>query len=49
MWFETAEALRAFAGEDEEAAYVPASARDVLLRFDQRSSHYDTRVRGRTS
>lgn len=47
MWFATPEALRAFAGEDEEAAYVPASARKVLRRFDQRSAHYQVRTRRR--
>lgn len=43
MWFDSLEAVRAFAGEDYEAAVVPAKAREVLLRFDDRSQHYDVR------
>ena len=44
MWFDDVEAVRAFAGEDYEAAVVPESARAVLSRFDGRSQHYDVRV-----
>lgn len=44
MWFETLDAVRAFAGEDYEAAVVPAKARDLLARFDARSLHYDVRA-----
>lgn len=40
MEFESWDAVRAFAGEDFEAAYVPDAARAVLTRFDARSSHY---------
>lgn len=40
MWFDSLEAVRAFAGEDYEAAVVPAKARAVLKRFDARSQHY---------
>jgi heme-degrading monooxygenase HmoA len=36
------EAIRAFAGEDHEAAVVPPEARALLDRFDERSSHYET-------
>ena len=45
MWFASLDAVKAFAGEDHEAAYVPASARAVLARFDARSQHYEVRVR----
>ncbi len=45
MWFDTLEAVRAFAGTDCEAAVVPAEARALLLRFDERSAHYDVRER----
>lgn len=45
MWFDSWEAVREFAGDDPEAAYVPASARRVLARFDERSQHYDLRER----
>ncbi len=41
MLFDTLDDVKAFAGEDYEAAYVPARAREVLARFDQRSQHYE--------
>lgn len=41
LWFDSMAAVKAFAGQDHEAAYVPAAARELLSRFDQRSSHYD--------
>lgn len=40
MRFDSMDAVRAFAGEDHEAAYVPPSARAVLKRFDERSAHF---------
>ena len=43
MWFDSIDAVRAFAGEDYEAAYVPEKARAVLSRFDARSQHYQVR------
>ena len=43
MWFDSIDAVRAFAGEDYEAAYVPEKARAVLARFDARPQHYDVR------
>ncbi len=43
MWFDSLEAVRAFAGDDYEAAVVPATARVLLSRFDVRSAHYDIR------
>ncbi|MGH7709823.1 MAG: antibiotic biosynthesis monooxygenase [Gemmatimonadaceae bacterium] len=43
MTFDSLDAVRAFAGEDYETAYVPASARAVLARFDERSLHYELR------
>lgn len=39
MWFDSLEAVRAFAGEDYEVAVVPPAARALLLRFDERSAH----------
>jgi len=45
MWFDSVDAVRAFAGEDYEAAYVPDKARAVLSHFDDRSQHYDVRKR----
>jgi len=38
--FEDLEAVRRFAGENYEAAVVPAEAKKLLSRFDQRSKHY---------
>jgi len=38
--FDSLEAVRAFAGEDYEVAVVPAAARKLLSRFDERSLHY---------
>ena len=43
MEFENLDSVRAFVGKDYEAAYVPAEARAVLKRFDERSQHYDLR------
>ena len=40
MWFDDLTAIQAFVGEDVEAAHVPASARSVLARFDERAIHY---------
>jgi hypothetical protein len=45
MWFSSHEAIQTFAGPDYEAAVVPAAARELLLRFDARSAHYDVRER----
>lgn len=44
MWFDTLDAVRAFAGEDYEVAVVPPKARAVLAHFDQRSQHYEVRA-----
>lgn len=44
MWFAFMEAVKAFAGEDYETAYVPASARSVLSRYDARAQHYQVRA-----
>lgn len=45
MEFDSWEAVRQFAGEDYERAYVPPKAREVLARFDERSRHYEIRER----
>jgi len=44
MWFDSLDAVRAFAGEQYEVAVVPPKARAVLSRFDERSAHYETVV-----
>jgi heme-degrading monooxygenase HmoA len=43
MWFTTLDAVKSFAGDDYEAAYVPAAARALLTRYDHRSRHYEVR------
>jgi len=43
MWFDALADVVAFAGEDYERSYVPASARAVLARFDDRARHYELR------
>ena len=43
MEFDSWEAVKQFAGEDFERAYVPPNAREVLARFDERSQHYEIR------
>ncbi len=40
MWFDSLDAVRAFAGGDYEVAVVPPKARQLLSRFDGRSAHY---------
>jgi antibiotic biosynthesis monooxygenase (ABM) superfamily enzyme len=47
MIFDSLDAVRQFAGEDFEAAYVPEKARVVLAHFDQRSQHYEIRAERR--
>lgn len=44
MWFDSLDAVRAFAGEDYETAVVPPKARALLSRFDARSQHYEVRL-----
>ena len=44
MTFDSLDAVREFAGKDYEAAVVPAKARAVLSRFDDRSQHYEIRA-----
>jgi hypothetical protein len=40
MWFDSLEAIKAFMGEDYSVGHVPAAARAVLKRFDERAAHY---------
>jgi hypothetical protein len=42
LWFDSLDAVRELAGEDYEAAVVPEKARQLLIRFDARSAHYET-------
>ena len=41
MWFDSLDAIKAFTGEDYAVSHVPAAARAVLLRFDERAAHYE--------
>ena len=41
MWFDGLEAIQSFVGEDHEIAHVPAAARALLSRFDERVRHYE--------
>ncbi len=41
MWFDSLEAIEAFIGDDYGVSHVPAAARAVLKRFDERASHYE--------
>ena len=43
MWFDSQQDVRFFAGPDYEVAVVPPAARALLLRFDERSAHYEVR------
>ena len=45
MWFDSLLAVRTFAGEVYEQAVVPPQARQLLLRYDERSAHYEVRER----
>jgi heme-degrading monooxygenase HmoA len=40
-YYESLEAIRAFAGDDLERAVVEPAARSVLSRFDERCRHYE--------
>lgn len=44
MWFDSLDAVRAFAGDDYEVAVVPEKARALLSRFDERSQHYEIKA-----
>ena len=44
MWFTDHEAIVRCAGADWETAVVPATARAVLSRFDEKAAHYESRV-----
>ena len=43
-FFDSPEAVRAFAGDDREAAVVPPAARAPLSRFDELAVHYQVVV-----
>lgn len=41
MWFDSLDAVRAFAGDDCEVAVVPPKARALLAHYDERSAHFE--------
>ena len=41
MWFDSLDAIKAFMGHDYEISHVPAAARAVLSRFDERAAHFE--------
>ena len=41
MIFDSIDAVREFAGEDYEKAYVPPKGQQVLSRYDATSRHYE--------
>jgi hypothetical protein len=41
MWFDGLAAIKAFVGEDYSFSHVPAAARAVLSRFDERAAHFE--------
>ena len=42
MQFQSVDAIKAFAGEDYEAAHIDPAVKPLLLRYDQRVSHSET-------
>ncbi|WP_328190283.1 antibiotic biosynthesis monooxygenase [Marinobacter sp. OP 3.4] len=43
MTFDSLDSVKAFVGEDPTASYIPAKAKEVLSRYDDRSQHYEVR------
>jgi len=43
MRFDSFDAVKEFAGEDYEKAVIYPGARPLLLRYDERSQHYEIR------
>jgi antibiotic biosynthesis monooxygenase (ABM) superfamily enzyme len=41
MWFDSLDAIKAFVGDDHTVSHVPAEARAVLKRFDERAAHFE--------
>jgi heme-degrading monooxygenase HmoA len=44
LWFDSMDAVRAFAGDDYETSVVPPAAAALLERHDLRSARYDVRM-----
>ena len=41
MWFDSLQAIIGFVGPASDVSHVPAAARAVLARFDERATHYE--------
>lgn len=41
MWFDSLESIIAFMGAEYAVSHVPAAARAVLARFDDRAAHFE--------
>ena len=41
MWFDSLDSIKAFMGEDYSLSHVPAEARALLSRWEERASHYE--------
>lgn len=41
LQFESLEAVKTFAGEHYEIAYIPENAKKVLSRYDEKAEHYE--------
>lgn len=41
LQFDSLDSVKAFAGEDYEAAYIPDNAKRVLLRYETTARHYE--------
>jgi uncharacterized protein YdhG (YjbR/CyaY superfamily) len=41
MWFDSLQSIIDFVGADYAVSHVPAPARALLKRFDDRAAHYD--------
>lgn len=40
-FWESLDAIRAFAGNDVESAVVPPQARDMMIEYERKSRHYE--------
>lgn len=41
LQFESLNAVKTFAGENYEIAYIPDNAKEVLSRYDEKAEHYE--------
>lgn len=45
MQFESLDAVREYAGQNYELAVAPPKARAILSHFDEKSQHYEVKIR----